>query len=429
MQYLLDERRFGNLSTPDFLRIQTESVYPRIRHSSRHFPSKMANAVNTIDVDRRDCQFLLSGGSDSSIHLFKCDSGALQEVSSIPRKVAHDFGVSHVSWWPQDAGMFVSSSFDHKIKVWDTSTLEDVYSFDIGSRIYNFDISDSNSQPLLACGNDTPMIRLLDLRSTSTSHTLSGHKGRVLAVKWSPTNSNILASGGIDGNVRLWDVRRGNSCIYDFNANDTIEDDTSESFAIKRRKLSEDNRAHDGAVNGLLFNESGNKIVTCGLDEKIRVWDLTSPSRPLNELVNFGPLVRNKFSQHLEMALSPRTETEMQFLWFPNDNGEILVFRVIDGKLIARLSQGSDAKRVTCVKYGGNRSCRYFSGNLDGSLNIWSEGLASKDRPGKIQLQQAGETEEAKSTSQTMEPDILNRIQAEIEAKKLVNSSGYSRIN
>ena len=69
--------------------------------------------------------------------------------------------------------------------------------FDLLNKVYDIDISAENA--LIATANDQPFIRLLDLNSTSSAHTLLGHKGKTLVVKWHPINLNILASGGYDG--------------------------------------------------------------------------------------------------------------------------------------------------------------------------------------------------------------------------------------
>lgn len=42
----------------------------------------------------------------------------------------HKFSVETVQWYPHDTGMFISSSFDKTMKVWDTETLK-VSPFDL----------------------------------------------------------------------------------------------------------------------------------------------------------------------------------------------------------------------------------------------------------------------------------------------------------
>lgn len=40
-----------------------------------------------------------------------------------------------------------------------------------------------------------------------------GHREAVWAVEWSPSNEYLLATGSLDKSVRVWDIRRSNSCL------------------------------------------------------------------------------------------------------------------------------------------------------------------------------------------------------------------------
>lgn len=129
---------------------------------------------------------------------------------------------------------------------------------------------------LIIGGAEHPAIRLLDLRTGGVTHTLVGHQhGFVIPVRWSPKQPFLLASGGSDGTVRLWDVRRGKACLASLDQHNT---------ASRERGgwLTSTNTAHDGVVNGLEFTSDGLHLVSIGHDEKMRVWDLESG---LNTLV------------------------------------------------------------------------------------------------------------------------------------------------
>ena len=86
-------------------------------------------------------------------------------------------------------------------------------------------------------------------------------------MRWSPAQPYILASGGSDGTVRLWDVRRGRACLASLDQHNTA---TRENGTWLNRT----NKAHDGVVNGLEFTADGAYLVSLGYDEKMRVWDL-----------------------------------------------------------------------------------------------------------------------------------------------------------
>lgn len=41
----------------------------------------------------------------------------------LPSQNRHHYAVTTLSWFPFDTGMFISSSFDKTIRVWDTNTM------------------------------------------------------------------------------------------------------------------------------------------------------------------------------------------------------------------------------------------------------------------------------------------------------------------
>ena len=69
---------------------------------------------------------------------------------------------------------------------------------------------------------DDRVVRLCDIKSGSVSHELIGHgtgrdgSGGVGVIQWSPTREFELASGGNDGCVKVFDVRKSGSgaCLF-----------------------------------------------------------------------------------------------------------------------------------------------------------------------------------------------------------------------
>ncbi|EDK36593.2 hypothetical protein PGUG_00690 [Meyerozyma guilliermondii ATCC 6260] len=386
MQSLLFERFTSQISPYEFATTVAESYYTSFsQDTGTGFPDRCHNnaAVNSIAAESLDYRYVISGCADSTMKLWDVnvtdDKSNYQCIASIPKKSAHKFGVSCVEWWPQDTGMFVSASFDHTVKVWDTNVLEVAHEFDMTGRVYSFDIS--ASQALVAVAIDHPHVRLVDLRSTASSHTLPGHRGKTLSVKWHPHMENVVATGGFDGEIKLWDIRRSNSCIARLDMLRTSEKGTSSASTRNEVPV----RAHSAPVNGLVWDSMGQLLLSAGNDDKIRVWDLLSNSAPpINKLINFGPLTRNKYPQNIPMLLNSHQETELSYLLFPSDSGDIFVFRIIDGKMVSRLKRKTNSDKPTSARtsamaLGAPFQGQFYGGTLDGEILTWSASFEVPD--------------------------------------------------
>eukprot|EP00736_Rhodelphis_marinus_P003662 Rmarinus@m.21955 len=183
--------------------------------------------ITRLDIDRSEGRYLLTSGTDAVIGLYDtvagCGSdavgkqgarlvfqplGRLQKVKTSSEN-GHLFCVTSVGWYPSDTGMFYSSSMDKTVKVWDTNHLHAVATFPLDSRALCACMSPiAQRHSLIAVGTADSAIRLCDLRTATFSHSLIGHRGAIQALAWSTSDENCLASGCINGAVRVWDIRR-----------------------------------------------------------------------------------------------------------------------------------------------------------------------------------------------------------------------------
>ncbi|KJE90839.1 DNA repair helicase RAD25 [Capsaspora owczarzaki ATCC 30864] len=189
--------------------------------------------VRSLDVDPSECRYLLSGGADQRIAVFDLEptwldsettpSQSQQFVGSrasatagrslvapiVQQADAHEFSVDSVQWYPHDTGMFVTSSMDTKLKVWDTNTLEVGCVFQLRHNVYAHHLApNATRHALIAAGTADQKVRLCDIRSGSFAQTLVGHRDTVYAVQWSPASEFLLATAGRDRRILFWDVRR-----------------------------------------------------------------------------------------------------------------------------------------------------------------------------------------------------------------------------
>jgi WD40 repeat protein len=106
----------------------------------------------------------------------------------------------------------------------------------------------------LATAGTDGAIRLWDLRSRTRTLTLrtalherSGHDAVAVALAFSP-DGRLMASGHVDGNVHLWDVRRG------------------QELPCRLR--------HEASVGCAAFSPDGKTLATGGQDSNLKLWEV-----------------------------------------------------------------------------------------------------------------------------------------------------------
>eukprot|EP00163_Fabomonas_tropica_P032924 TRINITY_DN8452_c0_g2_i2.p1 TRINITY_DN8452_c0_g2~~TRINITY_DN8452_c0_g2_i2.p1 ORF type:complete len:507 (+),score=59.14 TRINITY_DN8452_c0_g2_i2:1405-2925(+) len=211
-----------------------------------------------LSLDYTQGRYLLTGGHDANICLFDTEDVPVWQLGKEdPHVITHTIStdmayaemrqaggrhlprhravVSAVQWYPHDNGMFVSAGMDGLVIVWDAHVFEPVMVYG-GDReglilqregqqmlrhVYAAEMSEiGTTQSLVACGTNEAVIRLFDLRTLASAQTLVGHRQEVRAVSWSPENEYHVCSGGADGQVRVWDVRRAAACLLSLDQND-----------------------------------------------------------------------------------------------------------------------------------------------------------------------------------------------------------------
>lgn len=277
---------------------------------------------------------------------------------------------------------FLSSSYDHTLKLYSSETMSSSVTFSLDCVIYSHSISPIARHLLVACATQHPAVRLVDLRSGANTHSLAGHGGgAVLSVAWSPKHEFILASGGTDGSVRFWDVRRGAASLGALDMDDSIgvaEHDDRGTLTTRRER----GKAHADLVNGIVWTENAKHVVTSGHDERIRIWDTVTGA---NTLANFGPVIKNRNLSTLLPALASRdlVRPGQDVLFFPNER-EILMYEMFEGQLLKRLkppavrgyeqsekrSQRNIVNRTTALCWRPH-NIELLSAHTDGTVKSW----------------------------------------------------------
>ncbi|KAJ3029654.1 DNA excision repair protein ERCC-8, partial [Rhizophlyctis rosea] len=284
--------------------------------------------------------------ADSSIHIYDLEDLAeigpklvIKSIAHLDKGQGHRYSVTGVQWFPFDTGLFTTSSMDCKVKVWDANVLQPAFEFNLEQKVLTHAFSPiATSHSLIATGPEGAQVRLCDMRGGGFTHSLTGHTRSVLAVQWSPRDEFILASGSQDRTIRIWDVRKANACIMAFDQH------SSRSKKRKDPSTTTTATAHDAAINGLRFTSDGLHLLSTGHDEKMRLWDVYTGK---NSLINYGPYIHNRIPISRIPAITPVGECNPPLVFYPNDDGDVLVFGLWTGELVKRLK--GHFGRVGCV--------------------------------------------------------------------------------
>lgn len=258
------------------------------------------------------------------------------------------------------------------------------------SIIYTHALSPIAQHVLVACATQHPAVRLVDLRSGANTHSLAGHHGALLSLAWSPTLDYILASGGVDGTVRLWDIRKSSGQLGVLDMEDSTGIAGTDGMG-KSSQSRDTGKAHHGAVNGLTWTDDGYHLVSAGHDERVRVWDAATGA---NTLASFGPTLKNGHLSNLPLVISPTalTPAGQELLFYPSER-ELLVFELHQGRLVKRLKvpgpniasvrsrtgERNTKNRITGLVFRGQADGIY-SAHTDGQIRAWLPKTAEDDR-------------------------------------------------
>ncbi|KAL8918104.1 MAG: hypothetical protein Q9208_007544 [Pyrenodesmia sp. 3 TL-2023] len=345
--------------------------------------------VNCIAIDRFEGRYMISGGADATIKLWDLEDSknTLKRYINRPAAMvkkspsAHQYGVTHLCFYPFDSLAFLSSSYDHKLNVYATETMTASATFDLDSVVYSHSLSAIADHLLVACATQQSAVRLVDLRSGASTHSLAGHHRAVLSVAWSPHEEYILASGSSDSTARLWDIRRSANSLGVLDLDDSVGI-VGEDGLGKKARHREQGKAHTDAVNGVVWTNDGRHLVTAGHDERVRVWDMSTGA---NALSHFGPIIKNVHLSTLLPLLVPShmVGPEQQVMFYPNQK-EILMFDLFEGTLLKRLRiPGVSAAPTFRTAGQANTQCRttslawraghvdLYSAHSDGAIRAW----------------------------------------------------------
>jgi WD40 repeat protein len=150
---------------------------------------------------------------------------------------------------------------------------------------------------ILATGGYDRVVMLWDMKTGDLLRTLQGHNGAIYDLDFDATGK-VLASASADETIKVWRVDTGERL-------DTFGQCEAEQFAVR-------------------FDSPRNRIIAVGADRRIRVWNLLSMDKP-----TVSPMLYSVFAHESPITFFAPTD-DGQFLATASEDRQVKLWRADD---------------------------------------------------------------------------------------------------
>jgi WD40 repeat protein len=225
--------------------------------------------------------------------------------------------------------LLASASADNTVGLWDVASGRELRALS-GHKGWVKCVAFSPDGRLVASGSNDKTIKIWDVASGKELHSLEGHAAPVESIAFS-ADGRWLASGSADNSVKLWDL----------------------TTARETNTL----RGHSGWVTAVTFSGDGKWLVTGSKDNTLRLWEVATGRETR--------LLKGHTDRINAIAFSPNAE------WIASASGDgtIKLWKTENGKETRSLLSGAGPEIAVAFSRDGQS---VFSASSNRTLKVWN---------------------------------------------------------
>ncbi|KAI6216569.1 DNA excision repair protein ERCC-8 [Aphelenchoides fujianensis] len=291
---------FRPQSRRDLIDFRLRTLRDSAKHELQPWKGRPVGA-SSLGFDDAEQRFLLCGSCIGEVSIVDLEAPALAQPTVPWRHTTyratasqrHRYLVSACQFYPVDSGMFVTSSMDQEVKIWDSDKMKVLDKYKSDAAVLDCHWGMPNASGLIAIALGSSCVRLIDPRTRNHIQHMRWKGKFAKCLRWMNSPSHLLLAGSESGNMVLWDIRSGRSELTEVSSRSATHTHSNERRAKQPK-------AHSSCISSIRCSKDGRFVVSASNDCKIHVWD--AMSMQLERAVNLRGLTEGQCTSSTEIS-------------------------------------------------------------------------------------------------------------------------------